>query len=141
MQRNSSALVEVLADHGCQACTDVTGFGLLGHLGEMLGGGTRVLLESGSIKAHAGALDLLAEGYASTLAPAKAASLALLDADGPVQLQGAPGCALLQQLLIDPQTCGPLLGALPAAAGPAALAALHGAGFSEAALIGRVVAA
>ncbi|MEY3929418.1 MAG: hypothetical protein RLZZ516_1128 [Cyanobacteriota bacterium] len=143
MQRNSSALVEVLADHGCQACTDVTGFGLLGHLGEMLGGGTRVLLEGGSIKAHAGALELLAEGYASTLAPANAASLALLDADGPVQLQGAPGCALslLQQLLIDPQTCGPLLVALPAAAGPAALAALHGAGFSEAALIGRVVAA
>jgi len=58
-----------------------------------------------------------------------------------VQLAPARGRAisLLQQLLIDPQTCGPLLAALPAAAAPAALAALHNAGFAEAALIGRVL--
>ena len=45
----------------------------------------------------------------------------------------------LRQLLIDPQTCGPLLAALPAAQAAAALSALKQAGFVHAAGIGRVV--
>jgi selenide,water dikinase len=49
---------------------------------------------------------------------------------------GAP----LQQLLIDPQTCGPLLAALPVEQGEIALAAMRRAGFDHAALIGRIVA-
>jgi len=40
---------------------------------------------------------------------------------------------------VDPQTCGPLLAALPEQRVPAALAALREAGFAEAAVIGRVV--
>lgn len=143
MQVDAAPMVALLADHGCQVCTDVTGFGLLGHLGEMLGGGIQVQLDGDAIPAYAGALELLADGYTSTLAPANARSLVLLDDTGPVQLSPIPGRAisLLQQLLIDPQTCGPLLAALPAAAAPAALAALHNAGFAEAALIGRVLGA
>jgi selenide,water dikinase len=141
MQVDAAPMVALLADHGCQVCTDVTGFGLLGHLGEMLGSGCQVQLDGDAIPVYAGALELLADGHASTLAPANARSLALLDGIGPVQLAPARGRAisLLQQLLIDPQTCGPLLAALPAAAAPAALAALHNAGFAEAALIGRVL--
>jgi selenide,water dikinase len=49
--------------------------------------------------------------------------------------------AAIEALLIDPQTCGPLLAALPADQAGEALAALHGAGFPEAALIGRVLGA
>jgi selenide,water dikinase len=59
-----------------------------------------------------------------------------------VRLVGAGGhaaAAALAGLLIDPQTCGPLLAALPAEQAPAALAALRGAGFGAAAVIGRVV--
>jgi selenide,water dikinase len=41
-------------------------------------------------------------------------------------------------LLIDPQTCGPLLAALPAERAADALAAVRAAGFPEAAQIGRV---
>jgi selenide,water dikinase len=40
--------------------------------------------------------------------------------------------------LIDPQTCGPLLAALPADQAPVALRALHGAGFAQARVIARV---
>ena len=198
MQRSQAPLVELLAAYGCRACTDITGFGLLGHLGEMLGaggpglgsgalerqgfqevdagheGGTEVAcawaavagaadarpvctgrsagagaagdggamrplvvtLDTAAIGALPGALELLEQGWASTLAPANGRALALLE--GPVHL-GASGCpTALQALLIDPQTCGPLLAALPAERAGSALAAVHRAGFAEAALIGRV---
>jgi len=198
MQRSQAPLVELLAAHGCRACTDITGFGLLGHLGEMLGaggfrleagalerqgfqtvdagqeGGTEaggagaagagaagagpvgtgrsagvgaaddggamrplaVTLDAAAIGALPGALELLEQGWASTLAPANGRALRLLE--GPVHL-GASGCpTALQALLIDPQTCGPLLAALPAERAGSALAAVHRAGFVEAALIGRV---
>ena len=45
--------------------------------------------------------------------------------------------AALHGLLIDPQTCGPLLAALPAHQAPSAIAALHAAGFAKAAVVGR----
>ncbi len=143
MQRSQAPLVPLLAAHGCGACTDITGFGLLGHLGEMLdasGVGVAVELEAAAISAYPGALELLQRGFASTLAPANAAALALLE--GPVRLVGGGGLAApaaLAGLLIDPQTCGPLLAALPAAEAPAALVALRAAGFGAAAVVGRVV--
>ena len=138
LQRDAAPLVEILARHGCLACTDITGFGLLGHLGEMLGPLGRVRLDGAAIPAYAGALELLEAGFASSLAPANAAALALLEPAGPVAL-AAPVSAAQQQLWVDPQTCGPLLAALPAAQGAVALEALQGAGFSEAALIGVVL--
>ncbi|MEA5417574.1 selenide, water dikinase SelD, partial [Synechococcus sp. BA-132 BA5] len=112
MQHSQAPLVPLLAAHGCSACTDVTGFGLLGHLGEMLaasGAELAVELDAAAIPAYSGALELLERGFASSLAPANAAALALLQ--GPVRLVGAAGPAApaaLAGLLIDPQTCGPL---------------------------------
>ena len=188
MQRSPARLVELLAAHGCQACTDVTGFGLLGHLGEMLAaggagarsggdvlgpawgaedraaaevededgnqdsrGGARgrpddrrgaphptVQIDPRRIPAFTGALELLDQGWASSLAPANGRALALLE--GPVRLVGEAAAAV-EALLIDPQTCGPLLATLPADRAGAALAALQRAGFPEAALIGRVLGA
>jgi selenide,water dikinase len=75
---------------------------------------------------------------ASTLAPANAEALALLQSGGVVELDGLASAAQ-QQLWIDPQTCGPLLAALPASRAPQALAALHRSGFARAALIGEVL--
>ena len=138
MQQSQAPLVALLAAHGCLACTDVTGFGLLGHLAEMLAPGSRVLLEPGAIPAMAGALELLEQGWASSLAPANAEALPLLHPTGPLQLAGSAPVAL-QQLWIDPQTCGPLLAALPADRADDALAAVRAAGFQRAALIGRVL--
>jgi len=151
LQQSQAALVELLADHGCSACTDITGFGLLGHLGEMLEATplpVRVELEAAAIPAYPGALELLERGFASSLAPANGAALALLA--GPVRLvgpgagaSGDPGCgagAAQEALLIDPQTCGPLLAVLPQERARAAEAALRAAGFREASLVGRVLA-
>ncbi len=145
MQQSQAPLGALLAAHGCHACTDITGFGLLGHLGEMLGwdperqGPCEVVvdLEGAAIPAFPGALELLGQGQASTLSPANAEALALLPHS--VRLS-APGHLrpTLESLLIDPQTCGPLLAALPADRAAAALRDLHAAGFDQAALIGRV---
>ena len=95
-------------------------------------------LRATAVPAMDGALELLDQGFASSLAPAKAAALAALD--GPIRLeQPAPGSRL--GLLIDPQTCGPLLAALPAAQVADALEALAATGFEQASVIGEVVEA
>ena len=90
------------------ACTDITGFGLLGHLGEMLQNRPEltIQLDSSAIPAYSGALELFERGVCSTLAPSNRAAWRLLD--GPVQLAKSTTQVLLE-LLIDPQTCGPLL--------------------------------
>lgn len=153
LEASQADLVALLAAHGCRACTDITGFGLLGHLGEMLAGaspGTRVRLEAAAVPALEGALELLERGFASSLAPANARALALLD--GPVALAeatAASGTAASDRssaerqarraLLIDPQTCGPLLAALPAEQADAAVAALQRSGFPAARRIAKVV--
>ncbi|MEO1003204.1 MAG: selenide, water dikinase SelD [Cyanobacteria bacterium J06638_7] len=146
MQQSQAELVQPLRQLGCRACTDITGFGLLGHLGEMLAAspaGVRVRLDAGAVPALPGALELLARGRASSLAAANASALALLT--GPVQLSDPPEAAAgalgsaRRGLLIDPQTCGPLLAALPAAAADAAVEALRRRGFPAAQVIGRVL--
>ena len=141
MQRSQAELVPLFAAHRVGGCTDVTGFGLLGHLGEMLAAspGVGVELDLEAIPALPGALALLQRGFASSLAPANASALALLE--GPVRLAAA-STAEPQHLglLLDPQTCGPLLAALPAERAAAALLDLRAAGFAEAVVIAKVVA-
>jgi selenide,water dikinase len=154
MQQSQAPVVEILAAHGCRACTDITGFGLLGHLGEMLASAPapkalRVELIAEAIPSLPGAIELLQTGYASSLAPANAAALGLLEAQVMLTASAASQSATHQSaanktallgLLIDPQTCGPLLAALPAERGEAAVAALRAAGFGQAAVVGRVLA-
>ncbi|MFL2515549.1 MAG: selenide, water dikinase SelD [Parasynechococcus sp.] len=116
MNQSQHQLVDALQKHGADihACTDVTGFGLLGHLGEMLQGSKSITIQlwADRIPAHPGALDLLDQGLASSLAPANRDAWSLLE--GPVQLNASPSQASLE-LLVDPQTCGPLLVACTAA--------------------------
>jgi len=89
------------------ACTDVTGFGLLGHLGEMLSNtDLLVTLDGPAIPAYEGVLDLFAKGYASSLAPANRRALTLLDRTVHLKETRYP---VMPELLVDPQTCGPLL--------------------------------
>ncbi len=118
MSSSQHRLLDQLELHrqAIHACTDVTGFGLLGHLGEMLASSSplRVTLRTNSIPAYPDAMDRLAQGYASSLAPANRHSWKWLD--GPIQLDEAPSQALLE-LLVDPQTCGPLLLACPESTG------------------------
>ena len=113
------------------AMTDVTGFGLAGHLLEMLdvsGAGARLSLSA--IPVLPGAVALAAAGQASSLAPANRAATA-----GRVTAPDDPRAALLW----DPQTCGGFLAAVPADKAPRLVTALRALG-EHAACIGHVMA-
>ena len=118
MNRSQHQLVDGLRQcDGIHACTDITGFGLLGHLGEMLHPDIRVRLELAQLPAYPGALALLEQGLASSLAPSNRQAWQLLDPDpqagwAPIELSAAPSRGQLE-LLVDPQTCGPLLISCP----------------------------
>jgi selenide, water dikinase len=113
------------------AMTDVTGFGLVGHLLEMLeASGCAATVTLADVPVLPGAEALAGAGQASSLAPQnRAATL------GRVTAPDSPRAALLW----DPQTCGGLLAAVPEGQAQAAVAALRSAGIA-AALIGTVEA-
>ncbi|MBV9862795.1 MAG: selenide, water dikinase SelD [Alphaproteobacteria bacterium] len=107
MLQSAGPAAACIAAHGAMACTDVTGFGLLGHLLEMLRASEAdARLDPPSIPALDGALALLADGIASSLHADNRALLAELDGTDPA--------APLAALLIDPQTAGGLLAGVPA---------------------------
>ncbi len=86
------------------AMTDVTGFGLAGHLLNILeASGTGATLDLAAIPLHHGALDLAAQGIRSTIWEANRAAAAprVFHEDSP-----------LTALLFDPQTAGGLLAAV-----------------------------
>lgn len=127
MQMSSAAAAACLLEHGATACTDVTGFGLLGHLLEMLdASGADAALDPGALPTLEGAAELLATGVASTLHPENARAGHRLSGD-------APGA-----LLFDPQTAGGLLAGVPAEQAAACVAALRARGYPHAAVIGVV---
>ena len=119
---------------GASAATDVTGFGLLGHLRSMAAASAvDVEIDAPAVPLLPGALDLLRDGFASGGTRRNAAWV-----DEVVDGRGATADDLL--LLADAQTSGGLLfGAEPAAAGDA-VAALVASGHA-AAVVGRVVGA
>lgn len=133
MTASHRPVMEVLAAQGARAATDVTGFGLAGHLLEMLrASAVGARLEAASLPLYAGAAALAQIGLASTLTPQNRA----LEGDVGAA-SGAPLPDSLLNLLFDPQTAGGILAALPAENAAAALAALRGAGAPEAARIGE----
>jgi selenide,water dikinase len=112
-----------LAACGATACTDVTGFGLIGHLLEMLAASkTDARLDPDRVPALDGALPLLRQGVTSSLHAANSAALAALAGD-------AANDPAFTALLIDPQTAGGLLAGVPAERVADCLAELHCLGY------------
>ena len=128
MLQSAAASAICLLRHGATACTDVTGFGLLGHLVEMLRASQmNAMLDPAAIPALDGAFDLFSLGIASSLHPDNLAAMTALDAG-----EADP----IASLLIDPQTAGGLLAGLPAECAASCLGELRALGY-RAALIGR----
>ncbi len=135
MQRSNRAAAAILAAHGATACTDVTGFGLAGHLVEMLRAShAAATLELGAIPLLDGAVEVVRAGIFSSL---QAENARLRRAIAPSDVAADdPRYALL----FDPQTAGGLLAGVPADRAAACVAALHAAGDVSAAIVGTVAA-
>jgi len=121
--------------HRASACTDVTGFGLLGHLVEMIKpSGVAVELELDAIPVLPGALETLAAGITSSLQPQNVRlRRAIHDLAAVAKDPRYP-------LLFDPQTAGGLLASVPGAEAHVCLEALRDCGYVQAMIIGQVCA-
>jgi selenide,water dikinase len=102
---------DVVRRVGPSAVTDVTGFGLAGHVHELASrSGVRVVLESSRLPALDGALEAARAGV-STAGTRANREFAQLECDGVADE--------LVELVFDPQTAGGLLVSLPRDRGPA----------------------
>ncbi len=128
MEQPQAEASEILAPHA-HAMTDVTGFGLAGHLNAMLKSGLGARLDLTDIPLLDGAAALAAAGIRSTIWSANRAAVALK------RFTETPS----EILLFDPQTAGGLLAAIPADKAGSTLQSLKNAGY-PAAVIGEITA-
>ncbi len=114
------------------ACTDITGFGLLGHLSEMLESTNsdqlkmnleplKITLELDHIPIYNGVKEILDKGFESTLAPSNEVFLKNIDGDKNLRFELVSNYFsskdslynTMLKILVDPQTCGPLVVSCP----------------------------
>jgi selenide, water dikinase len=129
MQQSNATAAQILRQFGATACTDVTGFGLIGHLVEMLKP-TPLLqaqLQISQIPLLAGAIAMTQAGIRSSLYPQNAQAAVWVNAD-------AVGSHPALPLLYDPQTAGGLLATVPADRADDCLKSLQQAGYPSAAI-------
>jgi selenide,water dikinase len=124
---------ETMLEVGANACTDITGFGLLGHLREMaVGSGVNVTLHADAVPVLPAARTFAA---ADIVPGGTLNNLAFVEK----QVTFAPGVSRVQQLILaDAQTSGGLLISLPATNTERLLSSLQAAGVVDAAAIGQV---
>lgn len=134
MVRSNQAAAQIFLAHGVTALTDVTGFGLIGHLIEMVRvSGVAVELELESIPILEGAIATVEKGITSSLQPLNLRSAMYLS--NAAAFSHSPR----YPLLFDPQTAGGLLGAVPAQQMESCLHDLRASGDRESCAIARVV--
>jgi len=125
---------EVMQDYPVHACTDITGFGFLGHLAEMVSSsGYGVRIKADKVPVYPEALEYAAMG----LVPAGAYRnrdfrLFMVDFAPTVN-------RILQDVLFDPQTSGGLLICAAPEKAEDLLMALKAKGVHDAAMVGEVI--
>ena len=136
MEQSNQGAAQTLHAHGARACTDVTGFGLLGHLVEMTRpSGVDAEINLAALPVLDGALACLGLGHVSSLHQANARMRWALANPDTVGTSPTPRLSLL----FDPQTAGGLLSSVPADQADACLLALQTQGYDHSAIIGRVL--
>ncbi len=134
MVQSQAIAVDILRRHRVTACTDVTGFGLLGHLGEMVqASGHPLRLNLAALPWLDGAQVTLAQGIVSSMHRQNLRAARWVE-DWPNQPHP------LSAILFDPQTSGGLLATVPQDAVEGCVAALRAAGFGQCEWVGEVVA-
>ena len=119
--------------HGATSCTDITGFGLAGHLLEMARpDGVSLNLDLSAMPVYEGAADCLDQGIVSSLHEANRQVATFITGKPPAAMEP------VFELLFDPQTAGGLLASVPAANAKKCLRDLKKSGYPNAAIIGKV---
>lgn len=131
---SNQAAAQCFQAHQAQACTDITGFGLGGHLLEMVGSAAVTIeLELSAIPLMGGVEATLEQKIFSSLHPQNLQAAALIQASD--RLLHYPH----YPILFDPQTAGGLLAALPSEQANPCLTHLQANGYPQSAIIGRVL--
>ena len=132
MARLNKTARDIMVQYSVHSCTDVTGFGLLGHSFEMAqGSNCTIHIRAERVPYHGEALELASMG----LIPAGAYRNREY-AEAGVAVRGNVSLAL-QDIFYDPQTSGGLLFAIPAEEAEDCLAQMRKA-IPDAAIIGCV---
>jgi len=122
---------ELMIEAGADACTDVTGFGLLGHLSEMVSqSGVTVEIDVNSIPVFEGVFDCIRNGLIS----------GALERNKEYASRFVSGDTVPEEIsymLYDPQTSGGLLVGIPAEKAGLFLGRLKEKGVGRAAVIGK----
>jgi len=132
MLRSNTEAATILRRHGATMMTDVTGFGLLGHLERLfrpLSLGADIV--ASQVPLFSGALSLSQGRVRSSLWPENRTVLRKLSLDADLDES-------ILALMCDPQTGGGLLAVLPAGREQTCIDELAGADYKEAAVIGVV---
>ena len=137
MKKSNAGAADVLRTYACTACTDVTGFGLIGHLVEMLkassGSVVASLVEPAKIPTLVGAKDAVASGIFSSIQPDNQRAARAIKKHSFMKDPKYP-------LLFDPQTAGGLLATVPQNRVSDCLRDLREAGYDSACVIGEITA-
>lgn len=131
---NKKASEMMIAAGEVHACTDITGFGFLGHACEMIeGGDVGLRIDSAAVPVFDGVRDLMETGFVpGGLYRNKNFRLN--------QVEKKPSCPdWLFDLLFDPQTAGGLFFSLPAPKAQKLAEEMRAAGIADAAVVGEVV--
>ncbi len=125
---------ELMVEHGANACTDITGFGLAGHLVEMVrGSGVIAEIDFSKLPVF-GAVKVCLEQqiFAGAIENNQQYAMAWVEVLDESNEDNLP-------ILYDPQTSGGLLVSMPEEKGMAFLEAMHRRGHACTAVIGRII--
>lgn len=148
MLQSSGAASEIFIKYGATGCTDITGFGLLGHLSEMMlatdsnnskrSSELVAEIDVSAVRVLEGSIHCIGSGVRSSLFndnSSYAATHCSLTSSSSSSVVDHP----LWPLLVDPQTAGGLLGGVDMGKAEECVAAMREAGYTEAVVIGKVV--
>lgn len=131
----SRTAMEVALGYDVHSCTDITGFGIMGHTFEMAKGSTvRVELSYDRLPFHPHALDMYRKGETTG---SNKANREIVDGFWEKKRQVSRD---EEELLFDPQTSGGLLFSLPASQAEELVNKLRLAGVEDAVVVGEVFA-
>jgi selenide,water dikinase len=134
MLLSNQATAECFLEYGATACTDITGFGLIGHLSEMVKASLiGVTLKVDKIPILHGARETLEQGIFSSLYPDNLQASSFIKNLEELKFYGN------YPLLFDPQTSGGLLATVSDRNADDCLKKLKELGYEQAEIIGQVV--